>query len=88
MSLLAGTGGGGGGGGSNVGGGGGGGGGSENVDLGGVVSSLDVAQGTPRRSTAHDALTLLQGDLVPHTNFTHTFLKSILTSIDSKDPGK
>ncbi|XP_042238801.1 uncharacterized protein LOC121877234 isoform X1 [Homarus americanus] len=33
-----------------------------------------------------EALSFLQGDLVPHTNFTHTFLKSILTSIDSKDP--
>ena len=33
-------------------------------------------------------LPVLQSDFIPHANFTHTFLKSILTSIDSTDPGK
>ncbi|XP_076036119.1 uncharacterized protein LOC143022060 isoform X2 [Oratosquilla oratoria] len=33
-----------------------------------------------------EVVSVLQKDLVPHTNFTHTFLKSILTSIDSNDP--
>ncbi|XP_050713956.1 serine/threonine-protein phosphatase 4 regulatory subunit 4-like [Eriocheir sinensis] len=68
-----------------------GGGGVEDVGIGGMVTGLEGGQGWqgggPRvGNTAQDALSLLQGDLVPHTNFTHTFLKSILTSIDSKDP--
>ncbi|XP_071540603.1 uncharacterized protein [Panulirus ornatus] len=52
---------------------------------GGVAGVLGLeAQEAPR--APQEALTFLQGELVPHTNFTHTFLKSILTSIDSKDP--
>nr|XP_045601306.1 serine/threonine-protein phosphatase 4 regulatory subunit 4-like isoform X1 [Procambarus clarkii] len=58
------------------------GGGGEGGGVGGVLG-LDT-QEAPR--APQEALTFLQGDLVPHTNFTHTFLKSILTSIDSKDP--
>ncbi|CAL4097287.1 unnamed protein product, partial [Meganyctiphanes norvegica] len=52
---------------------------------GGVITGHEGA-GMGRPPAEADALTALQGDLVPHTNFTHTFLKSILTSIDSKDP--
>lgn len=69
-------------------GGGGGGGGGVGVG-GGVVGGLGGVSGLEVQEPRHapqEALTLIQGDLVPHTNFTHTFLKSILTSIDSKDP--
>ncbi|KAK4302712.1 hypothetical protein Pmani_025211 [Petrolisthes manimaculis] len=85
LSLL--TGGGGSGGGSDGGSEGGGGGG------GGFLGSLEGGGGrTPPpptvsgTNTTQETLALLQSDLVPHTNFTHAFLKSILTSIDSKDP--
>nr|XP_053639069.1 uncharacterized protein LOC128693421 [Cherax quadricarinatus] len=52
---------------------------------GGVGGVLGLERQETQRAPP-EALTFLQGDLVPHTNFTHTFLKSILTSIDSKDP--
>ncbi|KAK7070393.1 Serine/threonine-protein phosphatase 4 regulatory subunit 4 [Halocaridina rubra] len=57
---------------------------AENDGGGGVEGVLQDA--TLPAGAPPEALTLLQGELVPHTNFTHTFLKSILTSIDSKDP--
>ncbi|XP_064119052.1 serine/arginine repetitive matrix protein 2-like [Macrobrachium nipponense] len=52
----------------------------------GVDAPVQDATSPSPHSAPQEALTLLQGELVPHTNFTHTFLKSILTSIDSKDP--
>lgn len=72
--------------------GGGGSGGSNNSGISsvegeaGVDAPVQDASSPSPHSAPQEALTLLQGELVPHTNFTHTFLKSILTSIDSKDP--
>ena len=49
---------------------------------------LHVAQAEMQLAACAAFLQILQRQLVPVQNYTQTFLQSILTGIDSKDPGK
>ena len=48
---------------------------------------LHVAQTDMQLAACSAFLQILQNDLVPITNYTQTFLQTILMSLDSRDPG-